>query len=456
MANSIPQKTLVDPIGAFLDMRDVYRRYYNTLSYVDDGLDQRSTIESEDGKPTQTYDRSESNIRKQRDELIEKDGLCYRFPWLEVMPEYQSSGKKARDLDDELKRLITDDKARKAFVELAGFGFGFDEYPLYEHQLSALKTALSGRDVVVTSGTGSGKTEAFLLPLFAQIIKEAVGWPKAGGQNREKWWNKYNFETQKDAESAAPQIIDPSTGGLKTECLQREGERRTSAVRALVLYPMNALVEDQMTRLRRALCSPQAESWFQRWLNGNRIYLGRYNGATPEAGYLVKGDALKKDYDCQKLTTLAQYLKKIDRYQTGIEKKIRSLERESSRTEFENRLLDEMKNLAPYTLPSTDRAEMYCRQDMWVHPPDLLVTNFSMLSIILMRKADKGIFEKTKAWLEESKDHVFQLVLDELHLYRGTPGAETAYLLRLVLDEIGLWPGHEQLRILCSSASLEE
>ncbi|MCS7086387.1 MAG: hypothetical protein NZ534_09975, partial [Bacteroidia bacterium] len=76
------------------------------------------------------------------------------------------------------------------------------------------------------------------------------------------------------------------------------------------------------------------------------------------------------------------------------------------------------------------------------------------LSIMLMRKADQNIFVKTRQWLEADENHIFQLVMDELHLYRGTAGAETAYLLRLFLDEIGLHPGHKQLRILCTSASL--
>src|SRR6202012_129082 len=46
------------------------------------------------------------------------------------------------------------------------------------------------------------------------------------------------------------------------------------------------------------------------------------------------------------------------------------------------------------------------------------------------------------------------LVGDELHAYRGPPGTEVAYVLRVLLDRIGLHPDHPQLRILASSASL--
>ena len=44
------------------------------------------------------------------------------------------------------------------------------------------------------------------------------------------------------------------------------GEDRTPAVRALILYPMNALVEDQISRLRSALDSDQARAVLRRIL----------------------------------------------------------------------------------------------------------------------------------------------------------------------------------------------
>src|SRR5205823_675605 len=58
-----------------------------------------------------------------------------------------------------------------------------------------------------------------------------------------------------------------------------------AAVRALVLYPMNALVEDQLTRLRKALDAPEVRAWFQDARQNNRIYFGRYNSATPVPGH---------------------------------------------------------------------------------------------------------------------------------------------------------------------------
>jgi DEAD/DEAH box helicase domain-containing protein len=88
-------------------------------------------------------------------------------------------------------------------------------------------------------------------------------------------------------------------------------------------------------------------------------------------------------------------------------------------------------------------------------PPDILITNYSMLNIMLMRAIEGTIFDQTRTWLQGSPDRVFHLVVDELHTYRGTPGTEVAYLLRALLDRLGLPPDSNQLRIIASSASLE-
>lgn len=118
---------------------------------------------------------------------------------------------------------------------------------------------------------------------------------------------------------------------------------------------------------------------------------------------------------------------------------------------------------------------MITRWDMQKWAPDIMITNTSMLSIMLMRKAEAPIFEQTKKWLnaddiydenekeEAKKNRIFHIVVDELHLYRGTAGSEVACLLRMLYDAIGLPPvivengylvPNPQLRILASSASL--
>ena len=98
---------------------------------------------------------------------------------------------------------------------------------------------------------------------------------------------------------------------------------------------------------------------------------------------------------------------------------------------------------------------MRSRWDMHDSPPDILITNYSMLNIMLMRTIETSIFDKTSAWLAESDQHIFHLVVDELHTYRGTPGTEVAYLIRALLDRLGITPNSDQLRIISSSASLD-
>jgi Lhr-like helicase len=107
-----------------------------------------------------------------------------------------------------------------------------------------------------------------------------------------------------------------------------------------------------------------------------------------------------------------------------------------------------------FYVPSTDGAEMRSRWDMQAAPPDILITNYSMLNIMLRRRRDDPLFKSTRRWLE-AEGSVFTLVVDELHMYRGTQGSEVAFLLRNLFDRLGLLERPEKLRILSTSASLE-
>ena len=125
----------------------------------------------------------------------------------------------------------------------------------------------NGSPGIVTSGTGSGKTESFMMPVLAAIVKEAATWPKAPANHiDDSWWKS-------DDQSFQPRRA-------------REAKARPKAVRAIILYPLNALVEDQMTRLRRTLDSDEARGALDHHLQGNRIFFGRYTSATKVTGYL--------------------------------------------------------------------------------------------------------------------------------------------------------------------------
>src|SRR5262249_34828855 len=133
------------------------------------------------------------------------------------------------------------------------------KFKLREHQAQALTVSLARdgspeRNVVVTSGTGSGKTECFLLPIFARLLAESPEWGDA--QSLHPWWR----------------MEDESLAWKHLRSRGRQG--RSAAVRAIVLYPTNALVEDQVSRIRRAVARIA--------LNGKApsFFFGRYTGAT--------------------------------------------------------------------------------------------------------------------------------------------------------------------------------
>jgi Lhr-like helicase len=323
---------------------------------------------------------------------------------LEPTPLYPSSGK---TLEEAAKALPA------GYEDLVHLGQSlFPNFPLYEHQWQSLKAAIvNQKDIVVTTGTGSGKTECFLLPILAHLARESRTWDPMSPQSGDTFWWQ-----QEDNPKWVP---------------QRQGQQRPAAIRALILYPLNALVEDQLRRLRKVLDSPETHAWLDRERGGNRITFGRYTGQTPLPGRQTP----------EKVKELAKLL--------------RDLQEQQGRVAVRNKNSDKDSDLVFY-FPRLDGGEMRSRWDMQEHPPDILITNYSMLNIMLMRQIEAGMFEQTKAWLQADRGNKFLLIVDELHTYRGTPGSEVAYLLRLLLYRLGLTVNSEQLQILATSASLEE
>jgi len=402
---------MIDPIGTFERIRDNFVLYVKTAFRT-----QFPSLEQEREALLRTTSEQEP-------------GVFYRDPWVEPLPRYRQVRTVADLSADDLPGMSSIQiEAFKGLVQCGLVG----GYSLFSHQLEMLRLSLSGRNCVVTAGTGSGKTEAFLLPLFASLSREAMTWerPRTKSEHQDDWWTPGNetWRAQKHAAGELPRVP------------QRAHETRTAAVRALIMYPMNALVEDQMTRLRKALDSQSAHEWLDRNCNGNRIYLGRYNGGTPVPGHERMQDLAPNE---RKNAELISELQKADEAARVVDQHIR-----------ENRE-DDRAAEARYFFPRLNGAEMRCRWDMQDAPPDILITNNSMLSIMLMRSDDDGIFRKTKDWLRESPHNTFHLILDELHLYRGTAGTEVAFLVRLLLLRLGLQPHSPQLRLLASSASLD-
>lgn len=399
---------MFDPIRASYTIRDELIRYLRTAFAT-----QFSTMEDE------------------RADLLRETVALSQEPWLEPLPRYRRSGKRIQDVTaDDVPTLSA--QARDAFVGLCGSGL-IGDYQLYSHQLEMLTRALRGENLVVTAGTGSGKTEAFLLPLFAYLVNESSAWPAPpeAAPHRDDWWVDEDWHNQclhRDGGGRARRIRSHRVP-------QRSPEGREAAVRALIVYPLNALVEDQLTRLRRALDSDASREWFRVNRLDNRFFFGRYNGNTPVPGHEMTRTGRPNGVKIDKLL-----------WELQREDEAAKVAAASARETGDDSAL--------YFFPRLDGAEMRSRWDMQDSPPDILITNFSMLGIMLMREVEDPIFAKTRDWLAH-EGSVFHLIIDELHLYRGTAGTEVAYLLRLLLDRLGLTPDSPKLRILASSASVD-
>lgn len=220
---AVPQRTTgLPPNGLLLgeDLTATYERFYRSAYAI--------------ANPKVAAERAALLARHLRAETL-----------IEPVPGYRSSG------------LTVLDAARGLGLpeRLAGEISAFlhqpmmDGHHLYEHQWQALEAAFRKRsDVVVSGGTGSGKTEAFLLPVLFGLLAESASWGPSGAVPR-PWWQ---------------------TGSKLIAC--REGENgRMPGVRALIMYPMNALVEDQLVRLRRVLDADAQLAWLDAHRHGHRF-----------------------------------------------------------------------------------------------------------------------------------------------------------------------------------------
>ncbi|MCV7199822.1 DEAD/DEAH box helicase [Mycobacterium angelicum] len=145
------------------------------------------------------------------DAEIDATNLLTRGPILEMTPPYETGAT--------CRQLIEQGVLHPDFLRVGAPSFSVDQR-LYVHQESAIRKFVAGRNLVISTGTGSGKTESFLIPIINALLQE-----RARG------------------------TLGPG-------------------VRALLLYPMNALANDQLKRLRSVLAGlPE-------------ITFGRYTGET--------------------------------------------------------------------------------------------------------------------------------------------------------------------------------
>ena len=335
-------------------------------------------------------------VYAERAAMLREQGTIAQEPFIEATPSFATASKLV-DLERKHPQFLP-----AGLSELVRHGVPVDRFPLYTHQEKALLAAFGPKpNLLVATGTGSGKTESFLLPVLADILREAAGWQAPSGAARH-------------GEYIAKQNVWLHS---------RRHETRPAAIRGMILYPMNALVNDQLSRLRRILARGASPDWQRRNLNGNIVHFAQYTRETKPTGSFSekwRRDGYKTYYDklCEDWQKLNAKLR-----DTG-------------------------------SWPRPDSPEMLCRWDIQAAPPDILVTNYSMLEQCLVRPIENNVFECTKQWLSEDPEARFTLVLDEAHTYTGAKGTEVAYLVRRLKERLGLGPGSSQFRAIATTASV--
>lgn len=351
---------------------------------------------------------------QQRRERLEEEGVLFRAPYIESTPRYATTRRFAD--------LAIPDPAKELFARMTvptGTRGPLLYDPPYTHQATALETAAGGGSLVVTTGTGSGKTESFLLPILAKLAVEAA---------------------------------------------ERPVSFATPALRAILLYPMNALVNDQLARLRLLFGDQVVAGAFTAWA-GRPARFARYTSRTLYPGVRTT----KKD---------SKRLASIERFYIRL---LEQAEDDSSpRQAAATRLVENLRARGKWpakpdlqqwyghsgarwqnrdgeyvrAVMRPDDPELLTRHEVLANAPDVLVTNYSMLEYMLMRPLERPIFDATRAWLQENSDERLLLVVDEAHMYRGAAGAEVGLLLRRLRARLGITP--DRLQVICTSASFND
>lgn len=207
-----------------------------------------------------TFGTNNDQYNQQLREALEKPGAIADGPYISMTDPYEKGMS--------LAALAEEGIVSTEILKMDNF---CPNRPLYKHQEAAVRKAVDGNNLIVTTGTSSGKTESFLIPVINQLLRE------------------------KEAGTLGP------------------------GVRTLIIYPMNALVNDQIRRLRELLSG----------MDGDRkITFGRFTGETQE-----------------------KYKDAVRRY-------------------------EEIEDITKSPLSDN---EIISREQMRVNPPNILITNYAML-----------------------------------------------------------------------------
>lgn len=297
------------------------------------------------------YPLRDPHLRLGFKKLLEAPGNIYQQPYLEGAQPYRSTCS--------IQNLVDDGLLHPELIRLFN-----PTRSLYQHQEQAIEKVVGKQqNIVVATGTGSGKTECFLIPMLDCLLKE-----------------------------------------------------NAPGVQALILYPMNALVNDQVKRLRQLL-SQQSD-------DQELIRFGFYTSRT-------------QTEPAQALSALKEELQATEK------EELLKLLPEGQREAMKRRRLDD---LIAAVVERVQRVQAISRQEIWENPPQILVTNYSMLEHMLIRPVEREqIFERSPNFK--------MLVVDEAHTYSGSTGTEVSMLLKRFKAAIGL-KAKGQIRCIATSATL--
>lgn len=318
-------------------------------------------------------------------------GVLHQEPYIEANNAYLvvKNGLEQADIPQDAKKVL---------LEMAARSLGVFDSP-YRHQLDSLEAFYKGHDLFVSTGTGSGKTECFMWPMVSKLVTE--------------------------------QLRSPNTWEIR-------------GVRAIMLYPMNALVSDQLGRLRRMIGNGKNgfHDMIHEFSPTCRIpQFGMYTGRTPYPG----------EPDRDQNRGLADTMEKdILNQPEMVKEKLRELGKYPSKKDL-GAFITRLKN-NDKVLTDEEDAELITRQEMHQNCPDILITNYSMLEYILMRPIEKCIWANTRNWLNSNPANKLLFIIDEAHMYRGSSGGEVALLVRRVLHKLGI--ERNRVQFILTSASV--
>ncbi len=239
-------------------------------------------IEEYAGYVRSFVDVRDSRIRQVVDDALDQ-GLLWPEPFVGLSPAFEPGAW----IDDLRTEGVLHPECARIFRRKADPSDAGSPLRLHRHQEHAIRRARAGRSFVLTTGTGSGKSLCYIVPIVDAILREGAG----------------------------------------------------RGIKAIVVYPMNALANSQLGELEKFLNYGYPDSH-------GPIRFERYTG---------------QESDEQKRAIVA-------------------------------------------------------------NPPDVLLTNYVMLELILTRVDERELVHQAYG--------LRFLVLDELHTYRGRQGADVAYLVR--------------------------